>query len=895
VTANSFAANYIIREGETRMISKKEIIGKGKKILAVSLSSVMIATLAPEFVGGALEVRADFENVKTASNTTYGISRIEKTDKTILGKWNYVWFGRNQNGNPLKCRILSTDAINDTGDEYRIMDDSMKTHKMMFLDSEIDAGQAPFESNYTNFGTKLYNVWTNEFDSREKVLVPLMQAEKKYNGDLISRSCYDQVVHNENLILLGKADLTNNKLGYNSSLDNAEGKGKDSDSWTRCWLSELGNNNRGKYALYMTTNGKMHYDDSTYLKNIYPAFFVDTTKILFTTTVKYSSSSKYDAEFKLTVYDNNMKIEVPDGKEAYQYSSPYSDVIAVPYTISGTNSNKVEQVSVFILDSSNKIKYYNKLNTGTIGTSGVGTFTLPNGISASQIGTGKTYKLYLIAEDINDEQSTDFASPTFEIERIGDIKYYGEGKTDSIIIKDGAFADSKLTILEPDNLMYDGKAKIAKTNDYDKKIFVGDCEIKYYRDDVNPGNIIDKSEVVDPGDYAAELVFKDKENNSHSAKVLFTILTGYAYEVKSPSAKTLTENGSAQELINAGQSQNGTMLYALGNSSVTAPSATTFKTNIPTAKNAGTYYVWYLTKGDEHYNGIPANCITVKVNKAKNENSGSDGGSTNKEDKNKSGDNSGTKEDKNNSGENSGTKEDKNNSGNNNSNNNNANAPKSVGTPIANKSASFVVTSSDAKNPTVKYTATKKTTSTSVTIPNTVTFNNVKYKITEVSPRAFKKNKKIKTVKIGKYVTKIGNEAFSGCTSLTTVTGGPAVKTIGTGAFNGCKKLKKAPIGSKVTSIGAKAFYDCASLTAMTLPAKTSKLGKQFAGNCKKLRKLTVKSTKMTNKSVAAEAFKDFGSKYKVTVNVPKGKKASYKKLFKSKGAGTKVTYKESK
>ena len=51
----------------------------------------------------------------------------------------------------------------------------------------------------------------------------------------------------------------------------------------------------------------------------------------------------------------------------------------------------------------------------------------------------------------------------------------------------------------------------------------------------------------------------------------------------------------------------------------------------------------------------------------------------------------------------------------------------------------------------------------------------------------------------------------------------------------------------------------------------------------------------MTEKTIAAEAFKDFGSKYKVTVYVPKGMKTNYKKLFKSKGAGKKVTYKESK
>ena len=54
---------------------------------------------------------------------------------------------------------------------------------------------------------------------------------------------------------------------------------------------------------------------------------------------------------------------------------------------------------------------------------------------------------------------------------------------------------------------------------------------------------------------------------------------------KAPEAKTLTYNGSAQELVTAGEATGGEMQYALG----TATEATQpYTTSIPTATDAGT-------------------------------------------------------------------------------------------------------------------------------------------------------------------------------------------------------------------------------------------------------------------------------------------------------------------
>lgn len=54
----------------------------------------------------------------------------------------------------------------------------------------------------------------------------------------------------------------------------------------------------------------------------------------------------------------------------------------------------------------------------------------------------------------------------------------------------------------------------------------------------------------------------------------------------------------------------------------------------------------------------------------------------------------------------------------------------------------------------------------SITIPATVKVNGVKCKVTAVAANAFKNNKKLTNVTIGKYVTKVGNNAFKGCKKL---------------------------------------------------------------------------------------------------------------------------------
>jgi len=78
--------------------------------------------------------------------------------------------------------------------------------------------------------------------------------------------------------------------------------------------------------------------------------------------------------------------------------------------------------------------------------------------------------------------------------------------------------------------------------------------------------------------------------------------------VVAPTAKSLTYNGSAQALVNAGSTNYGTLQYSLDNSS--------YSTSIPSGINAASYTVYYIVVGDSNINDVAANSISVSIAKA---------------------------------------------------------------------------------------------------------------------------------------------------------------------------------------------------------------------------------------------------------------------------------------
>lgn len=119
-----------------------------------------------------------------------------------------------------------------------------------------------------------------------------------------------------------------------------------------------------------------------------------------------------------------------------------------------------------------------------------------------------------------------------------------------------------------------------------------------------------------------------------------------------------------------------------------------------------------------------------------------------------------------------------------------------------------------------------------ITIPNTVSKDGCTFKVEKITKNAFRNNKKVTKVKLGKNV-----------------------KVIEDGAFSGCKKLNSVVTGASLSKIGKNVFANDKSLKTIDLR------------NSKKL------------KSVGSGTFK--GISKKAIIKVPKGKIKAYKKLLK--------------
>ena len=77
---------------------------------------------------------------------------------------------------------------------------------------------------------------------------------------------------------------------------------------------------------------------------------------------------------------------------------------------------------------------------------------------------------------------------------------------------------------------------------------------------------------------------------------------------------------------------------------------------------------------------------------------------------------------------------------------------------------------------------------TKISIPSTVRYNGVTYRVTSIWANAFKKKSRLTTVSIGHNVSVIGKNAFYKCKKLKKVTIGSGLTQINPGAFRGVKK-----------------------------------------------------------------------------------------------------------
>ena len=118
---------------------------------------------------------------------------------------------------------------------------------------------------------------------------------------------------------------------------------------------------------------------------------------------------------------------------------------------------------------------------------------------------------------------------------------------------------------------------------------------------------------VNVGSYTATVTPKPNyawtNGETNSIPITWQITKAAGKVEKAPTAKDLTYNGKAQELINPGQSSTGTMMYSLSSNSG-------FSTAIPKGTDAKEYTVYYYSQGDANHFDTTVKSIKVTIKKA---------------------------------------------------------------------------------------------------------------------------------------------------------------------------------------------------------------------------------------------------------------------------------------
>ena len=161
-----------------------------------------------------------------------------------------------------------------------------------------------------------------------------------------------------------------------------------------------------------------------------------------------------------------------------------------------------------------------------------------------------------------------------------------------------------------------------------------------------------------------------------------------------------------------------------------------------------------------------------------------------------------------------------------------------------------------------------------VTIPETITVDNVVHNVTSIGDYAFEECSSLTSITIPNSVTSIGEEAFRECSGLTSFTIPNSVTSIGEAAFYRCTSLTSITIPNSVTSIGEWAFSGCGGLTSITIPNSVTSIRSGAFSRCNEIENVycyaeTVPSTK-------TDAFSNSYIEY-ATLHVPASAIEAYK------------------
>ena len=362
-------------------------------------------------------------------------------------KGSYVYFGT-YNGSPIKYRVLDSDTTTfskDNNTKTMLLDCDSLLFESKFDDSS-NIWSTSYLKRYLNsekgegYDYSSEGFLTTAFTSSEQNAIASSSKSTPHSSD---GETYGDIewtsLKGDKIFLLDLIEVCNMSYGYSMEAYNyatnriktCDGVNNNTIWWLRS-TSEMMNNYVGMVR-FSDEGGWFDRGTAASCSDSYvsPALNINLSSILFSSASGMSKSSAVshesasigtttDTDWKLTLKDDRKTISVTDNSAVTRSAD---GVITVPYTYTDTattDAEKVNQISVMITDkayteSNAQILYYGALQTDSI-NSGNGTFELPNGLDGKTFGND--YRVYILAEHVNNTNATDYASEPVEITNI---------------------------------------------------------------------------------------------------------------------------------------------------------------------------------------------------------------------------------------------------------------------------------------------------------------------------------------------------------------------------------------------------------------------------------------------------------------------------------------------
>ncbi|MCR4586485.1 MAG: DUF6273 domain-containing protein [Lachnospiraceae bacterium] len=322
------------------------------------------------------------------------------------GGWSYVYYGA-YGGNAVKYRVLDKAATEFGGNTMLLDCDSTLLTRRFDDDSKVWADSEI--KSWLNGDVFLGDEDDPQgaFTLQERAAIASSTKASAVTNDGNGWSSLDYApLEGEKIFLLDAKEATRPSYGY-ANTDNSDSNRAKTGTASWWWLRSP-NHYTGDDAGLVLAGGVVSIDYVyRHDHGVSPAFNINLSSVIFSSVISGTAGSA-GAEYKLTIKDDNMDITPGTVTRS-------GTAITVPYTISGTNAGNSTQVSVVITDRPWTLGTavtsgytYLKLTVGTFGTTGTGTFTLPAAYTDKTCGTD--YYVYIVAEDVNVGNATDYAS-----------------------------------------------------------------------------------------------------------------------------------------------------------------------------------------------------------------------------------------------------------------------------------------------------------------------------------------------------------------------------------------------------------------------------------------------------------------------------------------------------